>query len=1029
MGATRTLFKEEKLPIETPASRGISDTKYYEKALAGGDTEIGCAFTGNFTWYGGGYYFHADDTGTTAGTKTRVTYNYNEPIGRILGVLDGISVEAGAQYDNKRRATAYVGIKLKVGLTNLAKNSNLLGFERHMTELVRRDPDIVIGNAQETKEKFYQPGEHGFQEGDKPGDHGEQKKEEGKDSKNKQDNKSNQDKKENNNKDDENVDFNTWDIKRLLKEFNLSDDATEADVKKRYRELILERHPDKGGTNEDAVRTNGIKDAIWKKRYLLVKENTRAKDPNFSSSGSTKASTFETKTRGDDDKKASTATNEGNAEFCQPRDQEQKAQEDMAHEHNAKANVNFSSGGRNTEDKDGSVLESQSPHFLGITKGEPNKELQKLEIKTDHQELCPNTYIPENSTIKEESRNASYLPIANNETQVTKFKFIPRVLPRDKATGGGQGGEAQLSPLTEPRGSSHMASLNLTLTSGIMDDRYVEHKDLLLIKQNDNDPNVANHNWLIDFFDIGKFLITAPIYWIDYGFNAVFNMLMPIGANAQVIKEDYTLESSVIEDGGSSADIEISDVSSEFSEIEQKAKEQLNKRGYLDLALIIIIFDFYAQDQSYFSELIREILAQDKNIPIIELNKLVPLLTLIEDKHLALFIASRLLLKKVKLPDEVINHFIDFLEVNDNVITSRAIEVIYQLDQELSRKTKKHFIDSIISLLPKIKGSYYYKLTEILEKLELTKEQKLRYEMQELIADWYKATTVAEKKALSLDIIEKVTGATAKDILAFYKDNLNAQHYELYAIAREALAELNRYEGLFWDKNEQELIRSYVAWKGSPKKCNFDDSINDLPCLAVKSGEILLTKKQKKKLVRLFDDYPWLEDELSKIEFTNYEDINKLTDLVLEYDLRHDEISRAITRYSWQPTFNNIYLGLLYGLLEEIEEEISTSDKEVLQTSIEQLVIKLNWPADIIFGFLKKITPKALLEFIAILEVLADYDVEPYFLNRHGSTSLEILARYLALVKSSGETGGYLDFAKLLSKVWNYRYLSPRNKA
>lgn len=224
LGTTRNLFKEEKLPIETPISRGISATKYYEKALAGGDAEIGYAFTDSFTWYGGGYYFHSDDTGTMAGPKTRLTYNYNKPIGRILGVLDGISVEAGAQYDKERKATAYIGIKLKIGLTSLDKNSNLLGFERHMTELVRRDPDIVIGKASETKEKFYQPGEHGFQKGNGP--------------------------------DGENGDYESKKLrlKELLKKLELPEDASKEEINRRYRELVIKYHPDKGGKAEDFIQ-------------------------------------------------------------------------------------------------------------------------------------------------------------------------------------------------------------------------------------------------------------------------------------------------------------------------------------------------------------------------------------------------------------------------------------------------------------------------------------------------------------------------------------------------------------------------------------------------------------------------------------------------------------------------------------------------------------------------------------------------------------------------------------------------------
>ena len=82
----------------------------------------------------------------------------NKRAGRILGVIDGVGIEAGVQYDKKRKTTAYLGIKLKIGLSFSVKTSNLFGFERHMTELVRRDPDIVIGKSHKTKERFYQPG-------------------------------------------------------------------------------------------------------------------------------------------------------------------------------------------------------------------------------------------------------------------------------------------------------------------------------------------------------------------------------------------------------------------------------------------------------------------------------------------------------------------------------------------------------------------------------------------------------------------------------------------------------------------------------------------------------------------------------------------------------------------------------------------------------------------------------------------------------------------------------------------------------
>ena len=123
-----------------------STINYYEKAQGGIDAELGHTFTESLTGYLGGYYFSADDTKTVSGPKIRLTYDYRPTSGkRLFNVLDGVSLEAGIQHDKPRGTSGYIGIKLKVGLTNSEKSSNISGFERHMVELVRRDPDIIVG--------------------------------------------------------------------------------------------------------------------------------------------------------------------------------------------------------------------------------------------------------------------------------------------------------------------------------------------------------------------------------------------------------------------------------------------------------------------------------------------------------------------------------------------------------------------------------------------------------------------------------------------------------------------------------------------------------------------------------------------------------------------------------------------------------------------------------------------------------------------------------------------------------------------
>ncbi|EKD46073.1 MAG: hypothetical protein ACD_69C00029G0006 [uncultured bacterium] len=147
IGETKKLIGETKTGETIITSRSITEieitNKVYEKALYGFDAELGHAITDNLTGYVGGYYFTAANADTIAGPKISLTYEYKQSAGRLLGILDGVSLEAGAQHDKPRGKTAYIGVKIKIGLTSLDKNSNILGFERHMVELVRRDPDVL----------------------------------------------------------------------------------------------------------------------------------------------------------------------------------------------------------------------------------------------------------------------------------------------------------------------------------------------------------------------------------------------------------------------------------------------------------------------------------------------------------------------------------------------------------------------------------------------------------------------------------------------------------------------------------------------------------------------------------------------------------------------------------------------------------------------------------------------------------------------------------------------------------------------
>ncbi|CAL7962474.1 hypothetical protein GAMM_30050 [Gammaproteobacteria bacterium] len=137
---------EKKKTDEKNVTRLKLKDRYYEQAVSGVDVELGCMVIDNLTTYMGGYYFSSKDTDTVVGSRIRLIYDVKPTAKRILGVLDKISIEVGAQHDKLRSNTAYIGVKFKIGLSNFQKSSYIFGFESHMVDLIRRDMDIVVAN-------------------------------------------------------------------------------------------------------------------------------------------------------------------------------------------------------------------------------------------------------------------------------------------------------------------------------------------------------------------------------------------------------------------------------------------------------------------------------------------------------------------------------------------------------------------------------------------------------------------------------------------------------------------------------------------------------------------------------------------------------------------------------------------------------------------------------------------------------------------------------------------------------------------
>ena len=253
--------------ITKQGSRSINIKNNYEKALPGFDVELGHAFTDSITGYAGGYYFSAANADTVSGPKIRINYNYNKLHGRILGVLDGVSLETGAQHDKSRGYSAYVGIKFKLGLTDFAKNSNLFGFERHMVELVRRDPDIVVKEritVDEILNVIQQSSYNYNDDGKYSGNKSDYKKADTKERR-----------------------------KLLLEQFGLSEDVTWQDVREKRKEYVLKYHPDKNITQtkeyiqnaeDNFYKYENIYKEIEKLKDLFVTKESKIETESYNNS-------------------------------------------------------------------------------------------------------------------------------------------------------------------------------------------------------------------------------------------------------------------------------------------------------------------------------------------------------------------------------------------------------------------------------------------------------------------------------------------------------------------------------------------------------------------------------------------------------------------------------------------------------------------------------------------------------------------------------------------------------------------------
>lgn len=138
----------------------ITTNKQDEKAVGGGDVEVGYEFNKGLIGYVGGYYFKEKGTQAIFGPKAKLAYDWIlENNQRFLGMFEKVGLEAGVQNDKTRGTTWYLSLNLRLGLVPTRHNNNLQGVERHMVDLVRRDVDIVVAEAASREQYLHKEGD------------------------------------------------------------------------------------------------------------------------------------------------------------------------------------------------------------------------------------------------------------------------------------------------------------------------------------------------------------------------------------------------------------------------------------------------------------------------------------------------------------------------------------------------------------------------------------------------------------------------------------------------------------------------------------------------------------------------------------------------------------------------------------------------------------------------------------------------------------------------------------------------------
>ena len=746
IGTTSKFLGESQAQKLTITGKNIAEIKtttntYYDEALFGVDAELGYAITDKLTSYIGGYYFSAKGSDPIVGPKIRLTYDYQKTTGRILGVLDGISIEAGAQHDTQRRNSAYVGIKFKMGLTNLKKNSNVSGFERHMVELVRRDPDIVT--VQTMVERIESKKiELASNDSQKPeslssmlvGGLGERES-----------------------------------LRELLKEFGLSENATLEDVKKLHRQYSLLYHPDKKGGNQKLFIY--YQELFEKIEKLFGNSNTvplpqaQAQNSSYTQTpqdyfsedtkvGDTKIN--DTKPKEDfsgviiktfsEDNVSTEASNRSNI-IDQPIKTDLYNIQQLEGINISPSIVCESQGwaktliitpfkwldytvnqvfdmliplkGAMAEDIIFSVIpDSTNPDV--VIKQYAEKQNNKIE------DLLDTLSALDINSVELSENSVNYLKqiIKEGSDDIRVLKSIAWVLT-NHVTHYAKDSALWVFLINLVKDADVTPVIKETIINKFT-------KDVGAIKPWHDNKVFDNFASLLPYDDshhLADALIKAHKnhgYIVSYEALPYFEKLL----DDVVAKEDVSVMIA-----NSLEKLLISGSDSDFIKIQKHLDDFLSKTDDLPSGLANAVFEVYRNGQGCFTSSVVNLLAENKYLSSDSLQRLVCLLMQIKDPKVSLFIALRLLQNHVVLPTETLGYFIKFLSDEDKSIRILAINLYYQLNKKIPAEIRTELGCALIVELPYVGTYLRSNINDLLNGFKLGQEQESRRKIQQQVID------------------------------------------------------------------------------------------------------------------------------------------------------------------------------------------------------------------------------------------------------------------------------------------------------